>query len=89
MLADGNAGLAELGKRQIERVLRALEHRGKGDVERQRLCLQFAAGFPGFGDALLGEIGILPAGEEILQVPFALAMTQEHEKTVAHFPDFR
>jgi len=26
---------------------------------------------------------------EILQVPFALAMTHEHEKTVAHFLDFR
>ena len=34
--------------------------------------------------ALLGEIGILPAGEEILQIPFALAVTHEHEKTVAH-----
>ena len=39
MLADGNAGLAELAKRQIERVLRALEYRGKGDIERQRLGL--------------------------------------------------
>ena len=40
-----------------------------------------------FGDALLGEIGILPAGEEILQIPFALAVTHEHEKTVAHSHD--
>ena len=51
------------------------------------LRLQLAAGFLGFGDAQLGEVGILPAGEEILQVPFALAMTHQHKKTVAHFLD--
>jgi hypothetical protein len=47
------------------------------------------AGVPCLGNPLFGEIGILPAGEEILQVPFALAMTHEHEKTVGHFLDFR
>ena len=42
------------------------------------------AGVLGLGDALLGQIGILPAGEEIFQIPFALAVTHKHEKTVAH-----
>ena len=65
-------------------MLGARQHRGEGDVERQALRLQFAAGLLGLGNALLGEIRILPAGEQILQIPFALAVTHEHKKTVAH-----
>src|SRR5450631_1764894 len=84
MLPDGKAGLADLDQRQIERVLRALEHRGKGDIERQPLRLQLAAGVFGLGDPLIREIGILPAGKEVLQIPFALAMTHKYEKSVAH-----
>ena len=79
------AGLADLGKDQIERVLGARQHRGEGDVERETLRLQFAAGVFRLGNALFGEIGVLPAGEEILQIPFALAMPHEHKKTIAHF----
>jgi hypothetical protein len=70
-------------------VLRPLQHRGKGDVERQRLRLQLAAGLIGLGDPLLAKIGVLLAGEEILQVPFALAVTHQHEKTIAHSFSFR
>ncbi len=51
------------------------------------LRLQLAAGFLGLGDALFGEVGILPAGEEVLQIPFALAVAHQHEKTVAHCCD--
>jgi hypothetical protein len=70
-------------------VLRACEHGREGNVERQPLRLQLAPGFLGLGDALRGEIGILPAGEKIFQVPFALAVTHEHEKTFVHSIDFR
>ena len=31
---------------------------------------------------LLGEVGVLPAGEQVLEVPIALAVAHEHEKTV-------
>src|SRR5258706_16148738 len=87
MLPDRNAGLADFIKDQIERVLRALEHRGERDVERQTLRLQLAAGFFCLRDPLPCEIWILPAGKKIFQVPFALAMTHQHKKTVAHFLD--
>ena len=35
--------------------------------------------------ALLGQIDVAPAGEQVFQIPFALAVTDEHEKTVGHF----
>src|SRR5664280_1804924 len=38
-----------------------------------------------YGDALVGQVDIAPAGEQVLQVPVALAVTHEHEKTVGHF----
>jgi hypothetical protein len=38
----------------------------------------------GFFHALFAEIGIFPAGEEIFQIPFALAMPHENEKPL-HF----
>src|SRR5260370_383080 len=82
---DWNLGLAEVGQDQIERVLRANQHRGKSDIEFQPLLFQLAAGFFRFSDALFCEIGILPAGEEVFQVPFALAVAHEYEKAVAHF----
>ena len=85
MLPYGKAGLTEFGQRQIEGVLRALEYRGKSDVERQPVRLQLAPCFPRLGDPLCSEIRILPTGEKVLQVPFALAMTHQHEETVAHF----
>jgi hypothetical protein len=65
-------------------MLGARQVRGEGDVERQPLRLQFAAGVLGFGDTLLGEVRVLPAGEQVFQIPFALAVPHKHEKTVAH-----
>ena len=35
-------------------------------------------------DALFGQIGVFPAGEQVLQVPVALAVAHEHEKTFRH-----
>src|SRR5262245_40010369 len=64
-----------LGARQIG---------GEGEVERQPLLLQLAAGGFGFRNALLGEVRILPAGEEVFQIPVALAVAHEHKKTVVH-----
>jgi hypothetical protein len=82
---DGDVGLAKFRQHQFECVLRTAQHRSEGDIERQPLRLQFAAGFICFGDPLRGEIGVLPAGEQVLQVPFALAVTHQHKETVAHF----
>ena len=80
----GNFGLAHFLKHQVERVLRALQRRGVGDVEREALRLELAPGRARFGDALVGEVDIAPAGEQVVQVPFALAVAHEHEKTVGH-----
>ena len=64
--------------------LRALERRGEGDVEGEPLRLELAAGLARFRDALLGQADVAPAGEQVLQVPFALAVAHEHEKPVGH-----
>src|SRR5437763_16255558 len=84
VLPHGKAGLAEFGQGQIERVLRALEHRGESDIERKPLRLQLAASFPCLRDPLCSKIRLLPAGEKVLPIPFALAMTHQPETTVAH-----
>ena len=77
-------GLTDLGKHQVERMLRALQDRREGDVEFQPLRLQLAAGVHCFCDPLLGQVRILPTGEEVLQVPFALAVPHQHKKAIAH-----
>jgi len=43
------------------------------------------ASVPGLGTALLGQRHIDPAGEEILRIPFALAVAEQH-KGVSHGP---
>src|SRR4029077_9886036 len=79
-----NAALAELVEHNVEGTLRADQHRGERDVEPQPLCLELAAGGARFGDALLAQIDVAPAGEQVLEIPFALAMAHQHEKTVGH-----
>ncbi len=44
--------------------------------------LQPPPGLDRFLDAKLGEVGVLPAGEEVLEIPIALAVTDEDEKAV-------
>ena len=75
---------AHLGKHEVERTLRAFERGGEGDVELDPARLQFCAGLFRLGDALCGEIDVLPAGEQILQIPFALAVPDEDEETFGH-----
>src|SRR5262249_16760476 len=49
------------------------------------LGLQLASRLTCFRDALLGQIDVTPAGEQVLQVPIALTMTNKYEKTVSHW----
>ncbi len=79
ILDHRNIGLAKFGQHQIERALRADERGGEGDVELEALAFKLAPGFARLGDALVGEIDVAPAGEQVLQVPVALAVTHEHE----------
>lgn len=58
--------------------------RGEGRIEMQPFRLQRLTGALGFQHALLGQVGIPPAGEQVLQVPLALAMAHEHKNAFGH-----
>ena len=62
----------------------ALEHRGVGDVHRDAGGEQFAAGARGLRAALFREVDIGPAREQVIDVPDALAMTDEDEFADGH-----
>src|SRR5450631_1029405 len=87
VLEHRDLGLAQFLQHQIERALRADERRGEGDVELDALAFKLAAGLARFGDAFVGQVDIAPAGEQVLQVPVALAVTHEDEKAVSHFAE--
>jgi hypothetical protein len=72
----------------MSQVFRAGESRGEGDVELQPARLQPLAGGARFLAALVGKPDIAPAGEQVLQVPFALPMTDEHESAWHMFRSF-
>ena len=44
--------------------------------------LELAPGGLRLGDADLGEVDVLPAGEQVLEVPLALAVTGEYQQTI-------
>ena len=77
-----DAALAHLLQDQCAGMLCPLKVGGEGDVESVPLLLQPAAGGPGLGDAELGELRIAPAGEKLLEVPFALAVASEDEQAL-------
>src|SRR6185437_37942 len=79
VLEHRNFRLPQLGKHEIERAVGALEPRGERHVERDALRLELAAGGFCFLDALFGEVDILPACEQIFQIPVALAVPDKHE----------
>ena len=66
-------------KDQVERVLGALEGGGIVKIGLIALGLDELAGGAGFGDALFRQVRVLPAGEQVLEVPFALSVTDENE----------
>ena len=93
ILGDGNARLAGGSQHEIDCALRAYQIRGKGGIERNALSLQLLASLLGFLHALLGEVDITPSGEQVFQIPLALAVTHQHQHAIAHhsfllFPGF-
>ena len=74
--------LADLFQHQLAGALGPREVGGEGDVELHAHLLQAPAGIACLLDAEIGEARILPAGEQVLQVPFALAVADEHKKAV-------
>ena len=57
----------------------------KATSKRSPCALSLLPGGARLGDALLGQVDVAPAGEQVLQVPFALAVAHEHEKPVTSF----
>ncbi len=74
-------GLSEFLEHQVQRRMGAQQSRGEGAVKMETERLQFAARRFRLLNALRREVGILPAGEEIFQIPIALAMPNEDEET--------
>ncbi len=60
------------------------QFRREGAIEDKISGLQGTACRMGFLDTLFREVGIFPSGEEIFQIPIALAMPHENEKPL-HF----
>ena len=58
-------------------LLRPRKSGGIGDVEGDTVVLERPGTVLGLPDAELRQPGVLPAGEEVLQVPFALAVADK------------
>jgi len=58
---------------------RAFEDRGKSDVGRKPRLLDLDARRSRLDTSLVGKIDVMPAGEEILDVPGALAVSNQNQ----------
>src|SRR5688572_13729792 len=74
-----DVALAKFGEHQIERMLGALEGAREGDVEPVSRLFEFSASRLGFLHPQRTEIRVLPAGKQVLEVPIALSVTDEHQ----------
>src|SRR5262249_33505926 len=62
-----------------QRAYGALQHRGEGDVDGELLFQQLMAGRDRFCASLSREVHVGPAGEQILEIPQALTVTNEYQ----------
>ena len=62
----------------------AHERRGESRVEPDALRPELATGGARLLDAGFGKVNVTPAGEQILQVPFAFTVTHEHKQPLTH-----
>jgi hypothetical protein len=76
------ARLTKRGQHKVERVLGARQDARVSDIEFESLALQAFAARLRFGNAFVGETGVLPAGEQVLQIPLALPVADKHQNTV-------
>ncbi len=77
MLGHGQPDAVHFRQRQPERANGARLDAGKGGAEIGIARLEQVAGFLCFGFALLGQVGVPPASEPVLQIPFGLAVADE------------
>ena len=67
-------------QRQLGRADGPLLQRRVHDVGQQVVLDEQRAAAHGLGHALLGEVDVDPAGEQVLLVPVALAVAEQHER---------
>src|SRR5690606_21548614 len=78
LVADGfEAALTDAVEDDGAGLLRPDERRGEGDVEAEPARLQPLAGGGRLRLPLFGQADVAPPGEQVLQVPFALAVAHE------------
>ena len=70
-------GFPEFLEGIIHRVVGAFQDRGERDIERISLFFHEDARFVGFFDSVFGEFDVRPAGEEVFEVPFTLAVANQ------------
>src|SRR5690606_38535369 len=73
--------LAKLIENVLAGHLRARQRGRVSDIELETGGLQALASGLGFGMALFGQARIAPAGEQVLEVPFALTVADQDEST--------
>src|SRR5712671_5072798 len=76
---DGNPHPVHLVENQPERADGALEDRRKRDIDRELFLQQLAAGLCSLPAALVRQVNVVPAGEQVLHVPDALAVTNQNQ----------
>jgi hypothetical protein len=76
---DGQPHAVHLVERDPQRADRALQHRGVRVIERDAGGRELAPGLARLFASLVGEIDVVPAGEQVGDVPLALAVTDENE----------
>ena len=75
----GNIFLPHFAQCQGKGVIRPLQIGGIRQIEMEALCLHQLTGGPCLFDPLGGQVHVRPAGEAVLQVPFAFSMAQQYQ----------
>jgi hypothetical protein len=75
-------GCAEFGENQLQGMLRTNKIGSEGAVEEITLGFEASPGGARFFYPFEGEIGVFPAGEKVLVIPLALAVSQQHENAI-------
>src|SRR5215469_12360833 len=76
---DRDPHAVQLVEHDPQRADGALQHRGEGNVGAEVLLDELLAGLDRFESALRRQIDIRPAGEQILDVPDALAVADQNQ----------
>jgi hypothetical protein len=82
VVCDLDMGCAEFSENELQGVPRANEVGRKGAVEEKTIRFDASPGGARFFHPFEAEIGVFPAGEKVLIIPLALAVSQQHENAI-------